>query len=167
MTTRAVIALGANLGDRAATLAAAARALGELPNTSLVATSAFYESAAVKPEGVDLTAPQYLNGVALIDTDLSPEELLAAIAGLEVQFGRVRHERWGDRTLDLDIIAYDQLQQADDHLTLPHPRAHERSFVLVPWLDVDPLAELPQGMVAELAAAVAHEVRPYEAKAVN
>ena len=165
--TRAVIALGANLGDRASTLAVAADALGQLPHTTLVALSSLYESAAVKPHGVDLSAPEYLNAVALIDTDLSADELLAAIAELEIAFGRVRHERWGDRTLDLDIIVYGSVEQADDHLTLPHPRAHERSFVLVPWLEVDPLAELPRGSVASLAGALAHEVRPYQAEAVN
>jgi len=165
--TRAVIALGANLGDRASTIAAAADALGQHPRITLVALSSLYESAAVKPHGVDLSAPEYLNAIALLDTDLSADELLAAIAELEIAFGRVRHERWGDRTLDLDIIVYGSLEQADDHLTLPHPRAHERSFVLVPWLEVDPLAELPRGSVASLAGALAHEVRPYQVEAVN
>jgi 2-amino-4-hydroxy-6-hydroxymethyldihydropteridine diphosphokinase len=167
MTMRAVIALGANLGERAATLAAAAQELGAIPGTTLRALSSLYESAAVKPHGVDLSAPEYLNAVALVETDLTPDQLLQELAALELRFGRVRDERWGDRTLDLDIITYGQVQQADDHLTLPHPRAHERSFVLVPWLEVDPLAELPRGTVADLAADLAHEVRPFEAKAVN
>jgi 2-amino-4-hydroxy-6-hydroxymethyldihydropteridine diphosphokinase len=167
MTTQAVIALGANLGERAATLAAAAQELGNLPGTTLRALSSLYESAAVKPYGVDPSAPEYLNAVALVETDLSPEQLLQELAALELRFGRVRDERWGDRTLDLDIITYGQVQQADSHLTLPHPRAHERSFVLVPWLELDPLAELPRGTVADLAADLAHEVRPFEAKAVN
>jgi 2-amino-4-hydroxy-6-hydroxymethyldihydropteridine diphosphokinase len=167
MTTRAVIALGSNLGDREATLAAAALELGKLPGTELVATSSLYESAAVKPEGVDLSAPEYLNAVVLIDTELTPDELLSAIAAIELGHGRERHERWGDRTLDLDIIVYGQLQQADAHLMLPHPRAHQRAFVLVPWLEVDPLAELPRGTVADLAVDVAHEVRPFQSKAVS
>jgi len=167
MTTRAVIALGANLGDRAATLSSAAREMGSLPGTTLIALSSLYESAAVKPHGVDSDAPAYLNAVAVIDTELSADALLAAVTELEHVHGRVRHERWGDRTLDLDIIAYGHVQQADDRLTLPHPRAHERSFVLVPWLEVDPLAELPRGTVADLAVGLAHEVRPFEAKAVN
>jgi 2-amino-4-hydroxy-6-hydroxymethyldihydropteridine diphosphokinase len=167
MKSLAVIALGANLGERAATLSAASRAIGELPGTTVAATSKFYESAAVKLEGVDMEAPEYLNAVVLIDTDLLPDELLSAIAEIELQFGRVRHERWGDRTLDLDIVAFDRLQHSDDRLTLPHPRAHERSFVLVPWLEVDPLAELPQGKVAELVFGLAHEVRPYQAEAVE
>lgn len=165
MSHRAVIALGANLGDRAATLAAAVEQLALLKQTTLVANSDLYQSAAVKPEGVDLSAPEYLNAVAIVDTELSPPELLAQLAKLELQFGRVRTERWGDRTLDLDIISYGDVRLTDDHLTLPHPRAHERSFVLVPWLDVDPLAELPQGSVAALAAPLAHEVRHYLAEA--
>lgn len=167
MSNRAVIALGANLGERAATLAAAQQSIAGLPGTTLVATSSLYESSAVKLDGVDLQAPEYLNAVIVVSTELSPDNLLAAVAGIEQQFGRVRHERWGDRTLDLDIVAYEGVQQSLARLTLPHPRAHQRSFVLVPWLEVDPLAELPQGTVANLAAPVAHEVRPYNPKAVS
>lgn len=147
---RAVIALGANLGDREHTLGAALSDIAALPETSLVLASGLYESAAVKPDGIDLEAPSYLNQVAIVDTSLSPLQLLASLRALESTHGRERHERWGDRTLDLDVIAYGTLEQNDPDLTLPHPRAHERSFVLVPWFEIDPLAELPTGAIAEL-----------------
>lgn len=155
---RAVIALGANLGDREHTLAAALREIAALPETTLLAASGLYESAAVKLDGIDLAAPSYLNQVALVQTELTPTQLLASLRVMETVHGRERHERWGDRTLDLDIVAFGELQLDDPELTLPHPRAHERSFVLVPWLEIDPLAELPTGAVATLAAPLAGEV---------
>ena len=155
---RAVIALGANLGEREHTLEAALREIAALPETTLEAASGLYESAAVKPEGIDHSAPSYLNQVALVETTLSPLQLLASLRVMENAHGRERHERWGDRTLDLDVIAYGTLQQDDPQLTLPHPRAHERSFVLVPWLEIDPLAELPTGSIAPLATAMRDEI---------
>lgn len=147
---RAVIALGANLGDREQTLGAALSDIASLPETTLELASGLYESAAVKPDGIDLAAPSYLNQVVIVDTTLNPRQLLASLRALETAHGRERHERWGDRTLDLDVIAYGTLEQNDPELTLPHPRAHERSFVLVPWFEIDPLAELPTGAIAEL-----------------
>ncbi|GAA3777016.1 hypothetical protein GCM10022240_30550 [Microbacterium kribbense] len=148
-----VIALGANLGDRTATLDAAIAQLRALPLTDDVRVAAPISSVAVKLDGPDAAAPQYLNTVALARTRLAPRMLLDALHVIENQHGRVRAERWGDRTLDLDIVAYGELTSADPQLTLPHPRAAERTFVLEPWLALDPDAELPgAGRVADLLA---------------
>lgn len=153
ITQRAVIALGSNLGDREATLASAARALAERPGVELVALSAFHDTVALRPEGADPDAPRYLNAVALVDTSLAARELLAACLEIEAEHGRVRGERWADRSLDLDLVAFGPLRLSDAQLTLPHPRAAERDFVLRPWLEVDPEAELPgHGRVDALLA---------------
>lgn len=151
--TPAVLALGANLGDRAATLRDAVAALAEDPAVSVEAVSALYETPALKPEGISAEAPAYLNAVARINTVLDPLALLALVNAVEDRFGRVREERWGDRTLDIDIVDYNGIVSDDPRVTLPHPRAHQRAFVLVPWLEVDPDAVLPgHGPIAELAA---------------
>jgi 2-amino-4-hydroxy-6-hydroxymethyldihydropteridine diphosphokinase len=151
----AVIALGANLGDRRATLAAAVRAIADLPGVELTAVSSFIETAALKPQGVDTDAPAYLNGVATVLCALTPHALLDALNAIEHAHGRVRAEHWGDRTLDLDLITFAELQQSDDRLTLPHPRAAERDFVLRPWLELQPDAELPGlGRIDALLAAL-------------
>jgi len=139
----AVVALGANLGDRAETLRAAVAALRALPLTSAVRVSEPLETVAVTLQGEDADAPRYLNAVALLQTRLAPRALLRELHRIEAEHGRVRRERWGDRTLDLDLIAYADERIDDDDLTVPHPRAHERDFVLVPWLDIDPDAEIP------------------------
>ena len=158
----AVIAFGANLGDRAKTIRAAAADIDALPGASLIVLSSLVESSAVKPQGVDSTAPEYLNAVALVETSLTPLELLAALKAIETAHGRVRDELWGDRTLDLDIITYDILELHDDRLTIPHPRAAQRSFVLVPWLELDPGAALPgYGYADELVAFCADPVRAH------
>lgn len=140
---RAVVALGANLGDRAATLEAAFADLQRLPLVDDVRASGAVESVAVKPDGPDAAAPAYLNAVALVTTRLAPSVLLTYLQAIELRHGRERRERWGDRTLDLDLIAYGDVVSRDDALTLPHPRAAEREFVLAPWLSIDPDAELP------------------------
>lgn len=153
--TRAVVALGANLGDREGTLLAAARDLAAAEGVELVAVSPLLDTVAVRVEGEDPDAPRYLNGVALVDTDLAPEALLDVLLGIEREHGRVRAERWGDRTLDLDIVDYGGERLASDRLELPHPRAAERAFVLEPWLAVDPDAVLVgHGRVADLVAAL-------------
>lgn len=149
---RAVLALGSNLGDRQATMLEAVRRVADVSGVELVAASSFHESAAVKPEGVDPSAPPYLNAVVLVDTTLAPEELLDAINLIEHDLGRVRGERWADRTLDIDIIEYAGESRSSERLTLPHPRAAERSFVLGPWLEVEPNAELGGVRVAQLLA---------------
>lgn len=133
----AVVALGANLGDRAATLGAAVADLRRLPLVDGVRASEPMESVAVTPEGPDASAPAYLNAVALVTTRLAPSVLLAYLHAVEARHGRERRERWGDRTLDLDLIAYGDVVSDDPRVVLPHPRAAERDFVLEPWLSLD------------------------------
>lgn len=151
----AVVAFGSNLGDREATVLAAVDDLAATPGVRVDAVSPFMESIAVHLDGADETAPRYLNGVVLLSTALDPHALLDELNRIEDAHGRVRMERWGDRTLDLDLIAMGGRQIHDDRLVLPHPRAAEREFVLAPWLDVDPDAELPGlGRVDALLARV-------------
>lgn len=139
----AVVALGANLGDREETLAEALRDIARLPLVDEVRASHPIESVALTVDGPDDSAPGYLNAVALVTTRLAPSILLGYLHAIEARHGRVRRERWGSRTLDLDLIAYGDVRSADPALLLPHPRAAERDFVLAPWLAVDPDAELP------------------------
>ena len=131
----AVIALGSNLGDRAGHLHRAVEALGLLPGTRVLAVSAFIETAPVDvpPAYQDLN---FLNGALILETALEPEALLDEVNRLEAEAGRVRAERNGPRPLDLDIILYEGVRVQSARLTLPHPRAHLRDFVL------RPLAEL-------------------------
>jgi 2-amino-4-hydroxy-6-hydroxymethyldihydropteridine diphosphokinase len=157
--SRAVIAYGANLGDREATIAAAMRELADSPGMRLLAVSPIYETPAIKPEGADAEAPRYLNGVVLVETELEPHDLLDLLQRIEAEHGRTRDTRWGDRTLDLDLIDVDGQVRSDERLVLPHPRAWERAFVLQPWLDVEPDAEIAgRGRVADLRAAATDEV---------
>ena len=160
----AVLAFGSNLGDRVATIREALRLLADDPGLRVEAVSRLYETPALKPEGIDQEAPAYLNAVALINTILDPLALLAAVNQVEDALGRVREERWGDRTIDVDIVDYQGIVADDDpRIVLPHPRAHERAFVLVPWLDVDPDAVLPgYGPVAALAAQATDPVALFE-----
>jgi 2-amino-4-hydroxy-6-hydroxymethyldihydropteridine diphosphokinase len=132
----AVLSLGSNLGDRLRNLRAGLDLVAQM--VPLLAVSPVYES---DPVGVT-DQPAYLNCVALVDTD-DPQTALAAAQRAEELRGRLRTARWGPRTLDVDVVTVDAVLSADPRLTLPHPRAHERAFVLVPWLDVDPSAELP------------------------
>jgi len=151
----AVIALGSNLGDREATLERAVAALDALPESSILAVSSWHGTVALTLAGLDPEKPPYLNGVALLQTRLDPFTLLDALRQIELENGRERAERWGDRTLDLDLIALDELEIDSDVLQVPHPRAHERDFVLAPWLEVQPDARLVgHGPVAALLAAL-------------
>ncbi|WP_431791756.1 2-amino-4-hydroxy-6-hydroxymethyldihydropteridine diphosphokinase [Microbacterium paraoxydans] len=151
--TLAVVALGANLGDREETIRAAAARIARLPLVSDVRLSRLFETVALRVDGPDPDAPGYVNAVALVTTRLAPEILLGMLHAIEDENGRVRGERWGDRTLDLDLVAYGDVVSDDPRIQLPHPRAAERLFVLEPWLDVDPDAELVgRGRVADLAA---------------
>ncbi|MCT9819206.1 2-amino-4-hydroxy-6-hydroxymethyldihydropteridine diphosphokinase [Microbacterium sp. W1N] len=150
-----VVALGANLGDRADAIAQALGDLARLPLTRVTAAAAPIETVAVTLAGPDTDAPAYLNTVALLQTRLAPSVLLTYLHAIEARHGRERRERWGDRTLDLDLIAYGDLRSDDPALTLPHPRAAERVFVLAPWAAVDPDAVLPgAGRVDALLAAL-------------
>ncbi|HEX3679913.1 MAG TPA: 2-amino-4-hydroxy-6-hydroxymethyldihydropteridine diphosphokinase [Galbitalea sp.] len=165
--TVAVLSLGSNLGDRERSLREALADIAALPGVTLLGTSGLVETAALKPAGVDNSAPAYLNAVAKVDTTLAPTELLARLNEIEASHGRVRKVQWGDRTLDIDIVTYGDLIQDDPRLTLPHPRAAERSFVLVPWLELDPGAELPGlGRIDGLPAAAA-DVSRYPAEALS
>ncbi|MEN9715833.1 MAG: hypothetical protein RJA35_1300 [Actinomycetota bacterium] len=156
---RAVIALGSNLGDRGEHIQGAAAEIGQIEGVKLVKLSKIVESFAVTPLGVDESKPKYLNAIALVDTSLKPKELLASLQAVETSHGRVRLEKWGSRTLDLDIITYGDEVKAGKVLTLPHPRAYQRAFVLVPWAEADPEAVLPgHGSVAELAAEMEGQV---------
>lgn len=134
---RAVVALGANLEEPKAAVELAIALLEE--STNLIARSSFYST---KPVGGP-PQPDYVNAVCIIDSDLPAHDLLALLHGIEKSMGRVREERWGPRVIDLDLITYGTLVIEDEDLTLPHPRAHERGFVLKPWLEIDPEAELP------------------------
>ena len=146
---RAVLALGANLGDRAAALQGAVDALAR--ETTVVAVSAIFETAPVGGP----SQPDFYNAVVIVETALSAVELLDLAHRLESAAGRVRVEHWGPRTLDVDVLAYEALRSDDPQLTLPHPRAHERAFVLLPWLDADPDAYIEGiGKVADLVATV-------------
>ncbi|QOD44490.1 2-amino-4-hydroxy-6-hydroxymethyldihydropteridine diphosphokinase [Clavibacter zhangzhiyongii] len=152
---RAVVAVGSNLGDRRATIASAVARIDDVPGLRVVRSSELVESVAVTPAGEDPTKPGYLNGVVLVDARVGPHALLDALAGIERDLGRVRAERWGDRIIDLDVVAFGDARIHDDRLTLPHPRAAERAFVLGPWLQADPDAELPgRGRVDALLAAL-------------
>ena len=147
MSAHAVVAAGSNLGDRAATLARGLSLLAMHPQVTVTAVSPVYETTPVGgPAQGD-----FLNLVALVDTDLSALGLLGLLHVAEAACDRERREHWGPRTLDLDLIAYDDVQSVDPQLLLPHPRAHERAFVLRPWADVDPAAVLGgHGRVTDL-----------------
>jgi 2-amino-4-hydroxy-6-hydroxymethyldihydropteridine diphosphokinase len=146
-----VFALGSNLGDRLASLQAGVDALAADQQISATAVSGVYETSPVG--GPD--QPDYLNAVLIAVSPLPARALLDRCQAAERASGRVRTVRWGPRTLDIDIITCDAETSSDPELTLPHPRAHERAFVLVPWLDADPDAELPDfGRVADLAASL-------------
>ncbi|TMU93851.1 2-amino-4-hydroxy-6-hydroxymethyldihydropteridine diphosphokinase [Streptomyces sp. DASNCL29] len=153
---RAVISLGSNLGNRLEILQGAIDALEDTPGLRVKAVSPVYET---DPWGVEPgTQATYFNAVVLIKTTLPPSSLLERGHAIEEAFERVRDERWGPRTIDVDIVAYQDVVSDDPQLTLPHPRAHERAFVLVPWNDVDPQAEVPgRGPVAGLLAAVGQD----------
>ncbi|MBV9379512.1 MAG: 2-amino-4-hydroxy-6-hydroxymethyldihydropteridine diphosphokinase [Streptosporangiaceae bacterium] len=145
-----VLALGSNLGDRLGILQGCVDAIAGMPEVEVMAVSPVYETVPVG--GPD--QPDYLNAVLLARTRLAARPLLGRLQAVEQAFGRVRDVRFGPRTLDIDVIAYGRDVSGDPVLTLPHPRAHERAFVLAPWHDVDPDATLPGGgRVADLLAA--------------
>lgn len=162
----AVIALGSNEGDRLATLTRAVTEIVELPRTAVRTVSPLVETDPVG--GPD--QPDYLNAVVLVDTTLRPHTLLRALHEIEARHGRTREVRWGQRTLDLDLVQYGDpgagrdggpgtdVVRDTESLTLPHPRVHERGFVLLPWLLADPHSVLRRGdqvvPVAELVHAL-------------
>jgi 2-amino-4-hydroxy-6-hydroxymethyldihydropteridine diphosphokinase len=150
----AYVALGANLGDPAATIRAAFAALANLDGSRLLKTSSLYRTA---PVGY-ADQPEFVNAAALLETELAPETLLDALLELEQRFGRIRAERNGPRTLDLDILLYNTLEIDLPRLTLPHPRLHLRAFVLQPLAEIAPLLALPgRGSIAAWLPAVANQ----------
>lgn len=127
----AYIGLGSNLGEREETLQEALRDIAAMPDTQVMAVSDFYRTSPV-----DSSGPDYINAVAELATGLSPLELLRALQSIENAHGRQRPYRNAPRTLDLDVLTYDELVQDDPQLILPHPRMHQRAFVLRPLLDI-------------------------------
>ncbi|MFC4533727.1 2-amino-4-hydroxy-6-hydroxymethyldihydropteridine diphosphokinase [Sphaerisporangium dianthi] len=148
---KVVLALGSNIGRRFETLQGAVDALFDAPGLDFVAVSPVYET---DPVGGPPDQRPYLNAVVIGTTmTLGPRAILERALGVETAFGRVRTEPWGPRTLDVDLIMVGDLLSGDPELTLPHPLAHERAFVLVPWSQADPGAVLPgRGSVAGLLA---------------
>jgi 2-amino-4-hydroxy-6-hydroxymethyldihydropteridine diphosphokinase len=146
---RAVLALGSNLGERSGTLAAAVAELVDRPEVRLRDVSPVVQT---KPVGGPSDQPDFLNMVLEIETELNPWALLAHCHAVEALHHRTREVRWGPRTLDVDIIVYGDVVSDDPELTLPHPRAAERAFVLYPWAVMDGQARLGGTLVSELAA---------------
>ncbi|HPR06410.1 MAG: 2-amino-4-hydroxy-6-hydroxymethyldihydropteridine diphosphokinase [Zoogloeaceae bacterium] len=154
-SVNAFIGLGANLGDPVTAIAEACEALAALPDTRFVARSGNYRTAPVGVSG----QPDYINAVAQIDTRLSPMALLVALMDIETRHGRTRDFTMAPRTLDLDVLLYGDQQIALPGLHVPHPRMHQRAFVLVPLAELAPTQEIPGiGRVDQLLAAVADQV---------
>jgi 2-amino-4-hydroxy-6-hydroxymethyldihydropteridine diphosphokinase len=147
---RVVLAVGSNLGDRLRNLQGALDALFDTSGLVFVAVSPVYETAPVGGPA----QPDYLNAVVLAESWLPPRVILERCHAAETAFERTRAEVWGPRTLDADLIVYGDVVSDDPELVLPHPRAHQRAFVLAPWLDADPDAVIPgKGPVAVLLKA--------------
>ena len=147
----AAIALGSNLGDRTAHMALARGELDRLPRTRLVAFSSLHETEPVGPG----EQGRYLNAAALLETDLPPRDLLNHLLRIEQLAGRVRGEKWGPRTLDLDLLLYDDRIIDEPGLHVPHPRLHERAFVLGPLNEIGPQLRHPllRKSIADIAGA--------------
>jgi 2-amino-4-hydroxy-6-hydroxymethyldihydropteridine diphosphokinase len=142
---KAVIALGANIGDPKAQMDLAVAMLREA--TEVISVSEYFSTKPVS----DIEQPDYLNAVCIVESELPALDLLSLLHGIEKALGRQRLEKWGPRTIDLDLIQYGSLLSAADELKLPHPRAHERRFVLEPWVSIDPEAILlTHGKISEL-----------------
>lgn len=150
----AYIALGSNLERPQQQVTNALNAIAALPHSQLQTSSPWYRSKAVGPG----QQPDYINGACVINTDLQPLPLLHALQKIEQQQGRVRNELWGARTLDLDILLYDNLQLDTEELQIPHPRMTERNFVLFPLADINNNLTLPDGRkLQELLANCPHD----------
>lgn len=151
---KVVYSIGSNLGDRLANLQGAVDALRDTPDVIVVDLSSVYETDAI---GGPENSPKFLNLVMVAETTLEPRTLLERAMAIEDAFGRERvpGEQWGPRTLDVDLIIVGTTIKDQPDLRLPHPLAHERGFVLVPWSEVDPTGEIPgRGQVGELAGAL-------------
>ena len=142
---KAVVSLGANIDDPKANLDLAVALLREA--TDVIAVSSYLQT---KPVGGP-EQPDYLNAVAIVESELPAKDLLAVLNGIETAMGRTREIHWGPRVIDLDLIQYGGLLASDEKLTLPHPRAHERRFVLAPWFEIEPEAILlTHGRISDL-----------------
>ena len=142
---KAVVSLGANIGDPKANLDLAVALLREA--TEVIAVSSYLQT---KPVGGP-EQPDYLNAVAIVESELPAKDLLALLNGIETAMGRTREIHWGPRVIDLDLIQYGGLLVNEEKLTLPHPRVHERRFVLAPWFEIDPEAILlTHGRISDL-----------------
>ncbi|AUT01891.1 2-amino-4-hydroxy-6-hydroxymethyldihydropteridine diphosphokinase [Nostoc sp. CENA543] len=130
---KSAIALGSNIGDSLTNLAAAIAELATIAGIELIAQSSWYRTKAVGPP-----QPDYINGCIILQVTMTPQQLIATLLATEQKFGRVRQERWGPRSLDLDILLYDDLIINAPNLQIPHPRMHERAFVLVPLTEIAP-----------------------------
>ena len=137
MATEVLIGLGANLGKREVSMAVAWELLGQVQGVRTLCLSRFYETAAVSLSSKS-AQPMYLNAVGLLETELEPLELLRVMLHIEQRLGRVRTERWGPRTIDLDLLLFGDLALLTDTLTIPHPRMTERRFVLEPAAEIVP-----------------------------
>lgn len=147
--TRAYVALGANLGEREATIRRALALLGDRPGVTVAGVSSLRET---EPWG-PVSQPRYVNGVAALDTSLDAQALLGVLLDVERELGRVRGERWGPRTIDLDLLLHGETVVDEPGLAVPHPRLHERSFVLEPLTELDPELTVPgRGRVSDLLA---------------
>lgn len=162
----AVVALGSNLGDREETLFQAVADLRASEGIRVLAESSLHDTVALTASGYDKEAPGYVNQVVVIETAWQPEAVLDILLDIEARHGRMRDGTpFADRTLDLDLISYDEVQSHSPRLTLPHPRAHEREFVLRPWSEIDPEATIPgHGLVTTLLSRLLEESGPHPEK---
>ena len=158
----AYVAIGGNLGDRLGVLAEATRRLHRTPHLRVVAASCVYETKPHGPAG----QPDYLNAVLQVVTSLSPHDLLNECRRVETSLGRVRRERWGPRTIDLDILVYEGVALHEPELTLPHPRMLERNFVMAPLADIAPdlalAGESVRTLAGNLGSAGLRKLGPFE-----
>ncbi len=130
--SKVAIALGSNLGDSIAILEAAIKALEKMPGIEIIIVSSWYETKAIGPP-----QPNYINGCVSVRTEQKPHSLLQILLEIEKEFGRIRREKWGPRTLDLDLLLYDDLILETPTLQIPHPRIRERAFVLAPLAEIE------------------------------
>ncbi len=150
--TKVVYSVGSNLGDRLGNLQGAVDAIRDTPDVIVVDVSSVYET---DPVGGPPDSPKFLNLIIVAETTLEPRTLLERALAIEDAYGRVRNERWAPRTLDVDLIMVGQTTTDQSDLKLPHPLAHERGFVLLPWAEIDPTGAVPgQGKVSDLLVGV-------------
>jgi len=155
-----VLALGSNLGNRRNWLIKALSLIATTKDVYLTDISPIVESKALTLAGVDSSKPKFLNCVAEIETSLKPEELLIQMQAIELELGRKRKERWGDRNIDIDIITYGNTNFRSPELVIPHPETKNRSFVIVPWYLMNQNATLPGvGRIEKLAEVFVDQVK--------